>query len=357
MVRKYADIWVLVIIIACIKIFSLYPALVERYYSNGIYPYIAGFQRAVLGRVPFSIGDLLYGAAGVFLAYAIIKTGWSFRKKRMSRDWFRSAVLRIIRVVLVIYAWFNLSWGLNYNRLGIAHEMQLDMHEPDSIEFIKLAQDLAGRLNQLAPLAKDSINKVSHNRVLFEGAKESYAQLFHQQHFFSYGRPSIKASMYSYAGNYMGFTGYYNPFTGEAQVNTAVPYFLRPFISCHEIGHQLGYAKESEANMVAFLAASASEDPVFRYSVYFEMYAYIRPYLYQADSMMLKQVDSSLDPIVAGHFRELRKFIKDYENPVEDVIDTFYSQYLRMNEQPAGRFTYNQVILFLTGYYRKNIWP
>ncbi len=57
-------------------------------------------------------------------------------------------------------------------------------------------------------------------------------------------------------GNYLGFTGYYNPFTGEAQVNTTVPQFLLPNIALHEMGHQIGYAKEDEANFSAYLAAS-----------------------------------------------------------------------------------------------------
>ncbi len=72
--------------------------------------------------------------------------------------------------------------------------------------------------------------------------------------------------MYSYLGNYLGFTGYYNPFTGEAQVNTTVPLFVQPFTTCHEIGHQLGYAKENEANFAGYLAAKSSPDagfPVF----------------------------------------------------------------------------------------------
>lgn len=356
MIRKYLDIWLLSILILLIKIFSLFPEAVERYYSNGFYQHISRFQRLILGWIPVSFGDLLYAAAGLFLAYAIIKTGWRFSKRKIPKEWIFYSIRRMIRIALVIYAWFNISWGLNYNRLGIAIQMQLDTHEPDSAEFFRLARDLSAELNALAPLAKDSVNKVQKKPVLFKGAINAYDVLDNRFPVFGYTYPSVKASMYSYLGNYLGFTGYYNPFTGEAQVNTTVPNFLRPFISCHEIGHQLGYAKEYEANMAAFLSASSSQDPVFRYSVYFEMYAYTRPYLRYVDSMALKQLDSSLHPIVVNDFRELRAFLDAHENPVEEVVDLFYSQYLRLNEQPAGRFSYNQVVLLLTGYYRKYHW-
>jgi hypothetical protein len=155
-------------------------------------------------------------------------------------------------------------------------------------------------------------------------------------------------------GNYLGFTGYYNPFTGEAQVNTTVPVFVRPFTSCHEIGHQLGYAKESEANFAAYLSAAASRDSAFLYSVYFEMFAYASRYLYYADSSSLKQLNEELSPAVKKDFREIREFYRRYETPLEAAIDRIYSNYLKANEQPSGRMSYNEVVAMLIAYYRQH---
>jgi hypothetical protein len=83
--------------------------------------------------------------------------------------------------------------------------------------------------------------------------------------------------LWGWLGNYVGFTGYYNPFTGEAQVNTTVPKFLQPFTASHEVAHQLGYAKEMEANFVGYLAASHSTDTLFRYSVYLDLFLVQQP--------------------------------------------------------------------------------
>src|SRR5687768_14965936 len=107
--------------------------------------------------------------------------------------------------------------------------------------------------------------------------------------------PSIKPSFYSYAGNYLGFSGYYNPFSGEAQVNTTIPAFSQPFVSCHEIGHQLGFAKEDEANFAGFLSARKSPNPAFRYSVYFDMYGYALRDLFNRDSVSARQLHNQLD--------------------------------------------------------------
>ena len=151
----------------------------------------------------------------------------------------------------------------------------------------------------------------------------------------------------------MGFSGYYNPFSGEAQANTTVPLFIQPFISCHEIGHQLGYAKESEANFAGFLSASSSVDPVFRYSAYFDLYLYGRRYLYLADSTKGKQLDSALNPGVKKDIRELREFVKRHANPIEEIIDFVYGHYLKANEQPSGRVSYSEVIVWAIAFHKK----
>ena len=99
-----------------------------------------------------------------------------------------------------------------------------------------------------------------------------------------YKTPSIKSSVYGLLGDYLGFTGYYNPFTGEAQVNTTVPKFLIPYITLHEMGHQIGYAKEDEANFSGYLAAVASHDTLFQYSTYLDLFVYANREVYYFDS-------------------------------------------------------------------------
>jgi hypothetical protein len=356
MVRKNAGLLILVLLVLLIRIFSFFPDAVEQWYSTGFYPKLAAVQRVFLGWIPISIGDLLYAWAGLYIVRKSIGLAWKFRRKHMSRQYLLTAGKKLLTILLVVYCWFNLSWGLNYNRVSLGRQLQLVKDSITPADLRRLTIELADSLNSLAASAHPNLSKLKSKKQLFKGSIEGYQSLVMSQPIFEYDYPSVKPSMYSYLGNYMGFTGYYNPFTGEAQVNTTVPYFIRPFTTCHEIGHQLGYAKEYEANLAGFLSASSSNDPVFRYSVYFEMYAYARPYLYITDSLQLKQIDSTLHPYVISDFRELRKFLREHQNPVETVIDIVYSQYLRMNEQPSGRLSYNEVIFLLMGYFKKYKW-
>ncbi len=110
-------------------------------------------------------------------------------------------------------------------------------------------------------------------RVFAEAAK-AYAGLAQTWPTLKYAHPSIKKSMFRRYLNYLGVTGYLNPFTNEAQVNTTVPAFQTPFVTCHEIAHQIGFAPEQDANFIGYLAASRYSDVRFRYAANFEMLLY-----------------------------------------------------------------------------------
>jgi len=181
----------------------------------------------------------------------------------------------------------------------------------------------------------------------------SYKKLEMTNAGFVYLSPSVKPSIFSYLGDYLGFTGYYNPFSGEAQVNTTVPVFIQPFTTCHEIGHQIGYAKENEANIAGYLSARTSGDPLFQYSVYFDLYLYAAGELYTRDSMLVKPIRESLNPGVRKDYTELKAFYKKYTNPLEPLIWRLYGRYLRANQQPQGLLSYNDVIAWLIAYKKK----
>lgn len=353
MVRPARFLALLIVLTIAVKIFSLDAGRVERLYSTGIYPYIGLVQRSLLGWIPFSVGDFIYALAVLWLSRQLFLFVRVIRRKQTTRRYLAGVLLRFINGVLLVYVAFNLLWGLNYNRRGVAYQLQLDPFTYDTSDLRLVTSEVAAKLNELHQASLATRQPLRTKRTLFRGATAAYQQLSLQDPRFQYNVPAVKPSIYSYLGNYMGFTGYYNPFSGEAQVNTTVPLFVRPFTTCHEIGHQLGYAKESEANFAAYLSASSSTNAAFRYSVYFEMFAYASRYLYLTDSAALKQITQQLSPGVRDDIRALRAFLRRYDTPLETAIDRLYSQYLVANEQPSGRMSYNEVIGLLIAYRKK----
>jgi hypothetical protein len=347
--------WVLLILLTIgIKWASWYPEWVEKNYSLGIYPWISKGQRYLFGWIPFSIGDLFYG----FLILVIIFQTWKFFRllfrKKLNRRIFIEALQQGIFSLLFIYVFFNLLWGLNYNRKGIADQLGLQLKTYTRDDLDTLTASLQARLNSYAvyvsPAQRDSFNR---KRILFTQATEAYRQAANTYPFIAYTPRSVKPSIFSYLGNYLGFQGYYNPFSGEGQVNTTIPRFLEPFVTTHEIAHQVGYARENEANFVAFLACRNVESTAFKYSMYLDMYLYAAGELYRLDSVQARHYQETLHPQVKKDQKEYRDFLLRHRNPIEEVVAWGYGYFLQANNQPGGKRSYNEVVAWLVAYYKK----
>jgi hypothetical protein len=351
--RKKTAWYILIALALAIKLFSLFPQAVERYYTAGIYPVLSGALRLLFGWIPFSIGDIVYAVAVIILLYRLYHLVRRVVRRKADRAYWKNTLAQTVFVCLFVYVLFNIMWGLNYNRQGVSHILSLKVTKYNKYDLKHVMDELVLRLNQLDSAARVERPSIAKKRYLFNGAMDAYGNLSNRFPLIHYSYRSVKPSLFSYLGNYLGYTGYYNPFTGEAQVNTTVPLFVQPFTTCHEMGHQLGYAKENEANFAGFLAARSSDNAAFRYSVYFDMYAYSRYYLYTMDSVMAKQLDAQLNPGVKQDYKELREFVKSHRNPIELVVDKLYNEYLKANEQPSGKESYSEVIAWLVAYYAK----
>lgn len=347
--------WVLLIVFSIlIKWASWYPGWVERNYSLGIYPVISKVQRFLFGWIPFSVGDLFYA----FLVLVIIFRAFRFFrllfKKQLTRRYFVKGLQQAIFFFLFVYVFFNLLWGLNYNRLGIARQLDLQVKPYTVSDLDTLAGVMLSRVNQYAltvtSAQRDSLDK---KKILFRESTEAYKALSKKWSFLSYHPASVKPSFFSYLGNYLGFQGYYNPFSGEGQVNTTVPRHIEPFVTTHEIAHQLGYARENEANFVGYLASSQYPSDAFRYSVYYDMFTYTIGELYLLDTAKAKSYAREVHPQVSKDQEELRNFYSKYRNPVAPVVMWGYGHFLKANNQPAGKRSYNEVVAWLIAYYKK----
>ncbi|WP_460687024.1 DUF3810 domain-containing protein [Niabella aquatica] len=347
--------WAILLVFAIgIKIISFHSAWVEEYYTYGIYPFIAIVLRYLFGWLPFSAGDILYTALVIWAIHRVLTVIKHAKIQRYSRSYMLRTLRRTVFVWLLVYVLFYSLWGLNYSRAGIASQLGLKEQQYSAKDLDTLVHLLRDRVNdyakQLTPATRDSFktkkNLFSNASLLYNIAGEKYP-------FLAYKGYSVKPSLFSYLGNYMGFQGYYNPFTGEAQVNTTIPPSVEPFVAAHEIAHQLGYAKESEANFVGFLSCRLHPSVHFRYSVYFDMYHYAIRELAYIDSAKANAYDSTLHMQVKKDKADYIAFYKKYQNPAEPYIDKFYGYFLKANNQPRGRQSYNDVVIWLIAYYKK----
>lgn len=346
-------IYILFVIAISIRLFSMDSFRVEAYYSTGVYPMISLFLRYLFGWLPFSIGDILYCAVILWLIVRIFKVVRLVRKPKQLPAIIIPGILRTMVVFLSVYIVFNILWGINYNRRGISGQLGLTIEQYSVAELKDLNELLLQKTNAANALLMKQAPAALSRKELFHRSQEAYMELNKQYAFLNYQPASLKRSMWGWLGNYVGFLGYYNPFTGEGQVNTSVPKFLQPYTCCHEIAHQLGYAKENEANFVGYLAAASSKDESFQYSVYLDLFLYANRNLYQTDSLAARSFANELLPPIKEDLKEWRKFNNRHKNPVEPLIRWGYGKFLESNEQPSGLLSYDEVTGFLIAYQKK----
>ncbi len=344
---------VLLVAAIIIKIISLNSEWIEAHYSTSLFPRIAIFLRTITSWLPFSVGDILYGWIAVWLIIGLIKMIRSVVQKKITRQSFLTAIGKIIRFCLWVYIVFNIFWGLNYDRLGIAYQLQLRPALYTTDELKSLTDLLIIKVNNSKKLLGDSLFQYPSYQQIFSETINAYESAKKKFPFLKYQNQNIKSSLYGKLGNYLGILGYYNPFTGEAQVNVTTPPFTIPYTACHEVAHQLGYATEDEANFAGYLVAKSSSNILFSYSVYFDLFNYANGILFYRDSVAARKNYRLLDTLVRKDEMEVRLFYSKYQNPLEPVITSLYGSYLKANNQPKGMETYNEVVAWLIAYEKK----
>ncbi|WP_445382648.1 DUF3810 domain-containing protein [Robiginitalea sp. IMCC43444] len=329
---------------------AAHPGWIEKYYSQGVYPYISVFFRYLYGWVPFSVGDLLYACLGLLALGYLIRKRQKIRAKPL-------AFLRDLTMVLaILHFTFYSLWGLNYFRMPLAQQLELEEAYSEQ-QLIRLTEFLLKEANrQQLQLAGDSLQAVSFTYTKpesFEKTRQGYELLTADYPEFEYSPASLKKSIFSSLLSYMGYGGYLNPFTGEAQVNGLLPLFRFPVVCGHEVAHQLGYSAENETNFIGWLVSSRNKDPYIQYASTAYALSYCLSSLDQQNSEARKLLSERMNPGLKRNFEELRRFWEQYKNPLEPVFKTIFNSYLQANGQKDGIKSYSRVVSLLIAYHNK----
>ena len=344
--KKYLSLFLFVQIIL-LKVLALFPDFVERYYSNALYLYISKISRIFLGWIPFSVGDLCYTILFFFIFRWIYKN-----RKGFFKNW-KTNGLTVLSFVSVLYFLFHFLWGINYYRIPLYEKIGIEK-EYTKEQLIALTQKLITKTNQLQlQIEKDSTKKVVFNyseQKMYEMSPNGYGLMTNQLSKIEYKNESVKSSLYSLPLSYMGFGGYLNPFTNEAQVNYLKPKYTSPLTTCHEMAHQTGIGSESECNFIGFVTAAKNEDLYFQYSAYSFALRYALHNLDMIKEGSSKPYLKKINKGVLKNFEENKIFWKEYQTPINTFFEYFYDNFLKANQQKDGMEGYSKFVGLAIGY-------
>ncbi len=128
-----------------------------------------------------------------------------------------------------------------------------------------------------------------------------------------------KAISFSTALSAMDFTGFYFPFTGEANLNVDSPASYLPSTIAHEMAHQRGIASEQECNFIAIAASTTADSAAYRYSGWLMGFTYLSNALYRADPEAWQSVRVLLPDTVVADLRDNSAYWAAFEGPVNDA--------------------------------------
>ncbi len=293
----------------------------------------------------FAVGDILY----ILFPIILVTYFYKFNRRR-DRFYF------LIKVPIIIYCIFYWSWGFNYQKKSDFKNLKNNYSLQDLIltteHYMSETNDLQIEISGLKERKVES--NLSFNQIKNECVKSikntNWAIKNKKLKYFP-----VKKSLFSTPLSYMGFSGYINPFTLEANINYNIPEISMPLTISHEIAHQIGYAFEDEANFIAIKTLSNSNNNFLKYSGNLMAVQYLLAEIKKNDIEKYIFYVKNLNKGVKKNIEEKNDYYLEYQNKFEGFFKKNYDIFLKANNQRAGIESYSMVVNLLINNHQSKI--
>ena len=329
-------------------------ALMSRLSDNYIQPLHHRLAR-LTAHIPFSLAEALIAVLAVgTIVYIIYEISGLIRKSGKGRRLYR-LFMRLAALCLALYAGFCLLWGVYYYGDDFIAKSGLVTENISAEDLELVTVYFAARLNEYAPQverSEEGFCRTDRAEVLLRSPELFRAV---SAHYPCLAGPEVPAKkmVFSRFMSIIDFTGFFSPFTAEANVNADFPPALFASTVAHELSHQRGVAKEQEANFVAVLSSLESGDVDYCYSACLLAYIHLSNALYPVDPAACRMIDGGLKEAVHLDIDENNRYWARFESPVQTVTNTVYEGFLQSYEQTLGMRSYGACVDLLVNYYRE----
>ena len=303
---------------------------------------------------PFSIGEtlIIIGVLGI-IVYIIFQVVHICRRKNIFLRIYRSAVTAVM-LFAIIYGGFCTLWGVYYYTADFEEQSGIYGKAISVAELETVTRYFTAKLNEYSTLvARDERGVFAEDMdTVFDYSPQLYDAVSSVLPCLEGPAIAPKPFLFSEALSYMTFTGFFFPFTGEANINVHCPASSIPSTIAHEIAHQRGVAEEDEANFVAVLASMEDGNPAYCYSSCLMAYTYLGNALYGANYEAWADNYMSIAPEVIIDMRNSSSYWDTYrDTKVNAASDAVYTGFLKSYGQTDGLKTYGKCIDLLVAYY------
>lgn len=311
------------------------PGSVERWYSTTLYRSFQPHLTSLSSLVPVALLDVGVALLLAVLAWTFV-AGWRSGGPlhAMTAMLWRTAVLAAI-----VYLLFLATWGLNYRRVPLEQKLDFDRTRITHDAALAFATEAVEQVN---------VGYAAAHEASFDAAalERSFAEALR-----AVGAPGgarISAPKPSLAGVYFRYAaidGMTVPVFLEIILNPDLLAVERPSVLAHEWAHLAGYADESEASFIAWVAGTRGSDPVARYSAWLDAYGL-------AYNALPRPMRAKVPPLDEGPRSDLAAIRARYARSsaaVRRVARDAYDSYLRANRIEEGIDNYAVALQLMLG--------
>jgi len=283
-------------------LYSSSPDLIEEYYSNGIFKYVARAEGFLGDNLPFSTFEGLLMASGAGISFytsrGIFKLLKKTDPKKSKSKQKKTSKLKSWRYKLFEgtfkYCTLIASEVLVLSFLGLANLNRVGFTEKSGLvkkEHEMNLEDLVNRINhKKEKIGEWKFDKKSLNEKLNLSLRDAYLSANKQD---ISGASKVKDPLFLPMRE-IGLGGL-TFFSIDSLVDTEYEDINSVWAMAHEKAHAKGYMRETDAESLAYLACIKSNDDVLEYCAYIHLLNLSLADLKQKDASKAKRIYAKLN--------------------------------------------------------------
>ena len=267
---------------------------------------------------------------------------------------FKASASYVLWAAALLLWSFLLSFGFNYQRPLLFELLGYEQRRAQTSELESLGEDIVRGVNENYLEAHVEGRKTPDSVEMKALLKESF-ETIQELSLLPRGEfTTPKPFYFSDILTRLGISGFYFPYTGEPHYNADAPDFQIAFSMAHEMAHQRGVARESEANFVAYLVCVNSRDPYIRYSGYRNGLGVLSE-LFKNEPEKAKRLATQLGAGYREDSRRAAQFWAKSAGAAGALSQRINDFYLRANRVKSGVEDYRGSTALIIGHYLRKI--
>ena len=343
---------------------------VSEVYTDKLFYYISWPLKKFAGLFPFSIAEValysillllvililitLINTVIAVVKYIILYRRGDFPQRRSMLRPAALFGLRVFSLLCIILTFFIMFGGINYTGLTFAERAGYQLEESSVDELSQLCFILGIKASEARTYLTlnsngtiDDTHKGYNPFVLIDDAEKAYENLPEEYDFLKRDYPSVKPAISSFFMSNIHISGIYPYIFPEAIVNINTPIMALPHTICHEMAHQRGFAREDEANYVAYLACIQSDNPLLIYSEYYTAFSYAMEQLYVYDQETWQLITEYINPGIITDQNQEYKYWQQFETIDSEITESVNDAYLSVMDVEDGVRSYGRMVVLL----------